>query len=143
MERQHFTKLQRMNLIELPPPPVKPEAEQIAELMLHKLNATLAQRVHDHGMFFRTFWRGNATPDDILAAMGAHGAILLAAASENLEHISRLAAIVGKTLHDFISPADYTPPRAFVISQTGITLEPPATGFDAWGNAIPEPEPVE
>ena len=142
MERQRTSKLQRMNLIDLPEPIVKPPAEQIADLMVHKLNATLRVRVNDHKVFFRALWKQQpTTPDAILDAMGPHAPVLLAAAIENLEHITRMAAAVGKTLHDFIAPEDYQPPRAFIIGQDGITLAPPAEGFDAWGNPIPEPEP--
>jgi hypothetical protein len=109
--------------------------------------------VNDHKVFFRALWKQQpTTPDAILEAMGPHAPVLLAAAIENLEHIGRLATAVGKTLHDFISPGDYQPPRLFsadedgnlVITEVGgITLEPPAEGFDAWGDAIPEPEPEE
>lgn len=130
-------------LIDLPIAPVKPAPQLIAESMLHKLNATLAQRIHDHRAFYRSFWDSPEIPDDILLAMGAYAPVLLAAASENLEHITRLAALVGKTLHDFIAPEDYAPRRAFVIGQS-ITLAPPAEGYDAWGRlipVIPEPEP--
>lgn len=126
-------------LIELPIAPVKPPAQLIAEHMLHKLNATLAERVNDHKVFFRKFWDSEETPDALLIAMGAYAPVLLAAASENLEHISRLAGIVGKTLHDFLAPDEYAPRRAFIIAPDGITLAPPADGYDAWGREIPAP----
>lgn len=132
------------NLIELPLAPVKPPAQQIAEHMLHKLNVTLAERVNDHKVFFRKFWDSPETPDEILTEMGAYAPVLLAAAGENLEHIARLAGIVGKTLHDFLTAEEYAPRRAFVIGADGITLAPAAEGYDAWGRlipVIPEPEP--
>lgn len=124
-------------LIILPTPEVRPQAEIEAGQMLHALNATLAQRVHDHKVFYRKFWKSTVTPDALLVAMGAYAGVLLGAAGENLEHISRLAAIVGKTLHDFIAPEDYEPPRAFVVTDGVVTLAPPADGYDAWGNLIP------
>lgn len=129
------------NLIDLPLAPVKPPAQLIAEHMLHKLNATLAERVNDHKVFFRKFWDSPETPDDLLIAMGAYAPVLLAAASENLEHITRLAGIVGKTLHDFLTAEEYSPQRAFIIGENGITLAPPAEGYDAWGRLIPPPMP--
>lgn len=123
-----------MNLIDLPEPTVKPAAEQIADLMIHNLNAVFAQRVNDHRVFFRALWKQQETPDVILEKMGAYAPILLSAAIENLEHITRMAGSVGKTLHDFIAPEDYQPPREFISTQDGIALAPPAEGFDAWGN---------
>lgn len=128
------------NLIDLPIATVKPPAQLIAEHMLHKLNATLAERVNDHRVFFRQFWASDETPDSILAEMGAYAPVLLAAAGENLNHIGRLAGIVGKTLFDFLTPEEYEPRRAFVIGADGITLAPPADGYDAWGRLIPVPE---
>lgn len=132
------------NLIDLPLAPVKPPAQLIAEHMLHKLNSTLAERVNDHRVFFRKFWESPETPDEILGSMGAYAPVLLAAAGENLEHISRLVGIVGKTLHDFLALEEYAPRRAFVIADGSITLAPPAEGYDAWGWEIPTPpEPIE
>jgi hypothetical protein len=124
-------------LIILPTPEARPQADIEAGLMLHTLNATLAQRVHDHKDFYRKFWYSTVSPDDLLVAMGEYALVLLGAAQENLEHISRLAGIVGKTLHDFILPEDYEPKRAFVVTDGVVTLAPPAEGYDVWGNLVP------
>lgn len=127
-------------LIKLPQNEQKPVVEKLAEHMLHTLNATLAERVHDHKKFYAKFWRASETPDALLVATGANAGILLAAAQENLEHISRLAAIVGHTLHDYILAEEYEPKRAFIVTNGVVTLAEPAEGFDAWGNAIVESE---
>jgi hypothetical protein len=133
-----------MNLIDLPEPTPRSTAEIIAENMLAGLNATLSQRIDDHRKSFRAFWNSPATPDEILAAMGANAGKLLAAAGENVEHIATLAAIAGKTLHDFLAPENYVPRRAITIAEDGTgTLAEPAPGFDAWGRPIPEPEPED
>jgi len=127
-------------LIKLPEGEQKPEAQKLADHMLHTLNATLAERVHDHKRFYAKFWRASETPDNLLVAMGVNAGVLLTAAQENLEHISRLAAIVGDTLHDYILPVEYEPKRAFIVTDGVVTLAKPAEGFDAWGNAIVESE---
>ena len=131
-----------MNLISLPTPEPKPAAQIVAEEMLFKLNEQLAERVHAHRVGYAKFWDSPATPDDIIAAMGPYAGILLAAAAENIEHIGRLAAIVGKTVLDFLPAENWVPRREIIIAADGTgSLAPPAEGFDAWGRAIPEPEP--
>jgi hypothetical protein len=131
-----------MNLIETTTDPVKPDSEIIAAKMSHHVNAVLAQRVFDHQSGFRLFWESSETPDAILAALGVNAQLVLAAAGENVNHLTRLAAFAGKQLSDFLSDSEWIPPREFVPGLNGtMTLTPPAEGFDAWGNAIPTPEP--
>jgi hypothetical protein len=129
-----------MKLIELPEEQIPPAAEVIAKLMLHRVNASLAERVHEHISGFNTFWNSAEPPDAILTAMGNKAGLMLATASENIAHIGRLAALIGKTVEDFITSDSYTPRRAFIIAEDGTaTLAPPAEGFDAWGREIPIP----
>ena len=112
-------------------------AQTIAEAMIDIFNAELTRRIETHSRKYLAFWESAATPDDILAAMGPAAGIVLAAASENVDHIGRLAAIVGKTVDDFLSPEFWVPRRAFIEHEDGtVTLEPPAEGFDAWGKPI-------
>lgn len=128
-----------MNLIQTTSIERNPSAV-IAEQILSSVNAQIAERVVYHKKQFRRFWDSPQTPDSILAAMGTNAALMLAAANENLEHIGRLAALIGCSLDDFIAPGDYQPRRGFVISQDGTaTLTPPAEGFDEWGFPISEP----
>ena len=131
-----------MQLIDIQPSPSIPPAQVIAQHMLHRVNASLAERVHEHKAGFRAFWDSPEAPDDILAAMGDKAAIMLATAGENVDHIGRLAAIVGKTVEDFLPAEHWQPRREFVVAQDGtVTLAPPADGYDAWGREIPQPEP--
>lgn len=132
-----------MNLIDLPTAPAKPAAELIAEHMLARLNATLAERVHDHRVGYAAFWDSSETPDAIIAAMGTNAGVLLAAAGENVDHIGTLAALAGKTVVDFLPLENWVPRRAIIIAEDGTgTLAAPAEGFDAWGRAIPAPEEI-
>lgn len=126
-----------MNLI-----PAQPTAAREAEAIIDRVNSEMDGRVKSHITEFRAFWARGETPDARLVAMGTRAGLYLALASENLAHIARIAGLLGKTLDDFIGPDLYVPPRGFVIAEDGsATLEPPAEGFDAWGDAIPEPEP--
>lgn len=135
-----------MELITLPSPEPKSNATMLAEEMLCRLNGSLAERVHDHRVGFAKFWDSPETPDDIIAAMESNAGVLLAAAGENVEHIGRLAAIVGKTVLDFLPADHWTPRREIIIAEDGTgTIAPPAEGYDAWGRLIlvfnPEPLP--
>ena len=134
-----------MSLITITESPPKPEAQRIADTLLHKINASLAERVHEHCANYASFWDSAETPDAILAAMGTNAEIFLMSAKENIEHIARLAALVEKQVTDFIAPTNFIPRRAFIIAQDGsATLALPAEGFDAHGNAIiVNPETIE
>jgi hypothetical protein len=69
--------------------------------------------------------------------------MMLAAASENVDHLTKLAAFLGKELTDLIPLSLILPRREFIVdTETGhVNLGPPAEGHDAWGRLIPEPEP--
>lgn len=119
----------------------KTQAEQVAEQLLTGLNAELQKRIATHRRSYLLFWGSAATPDDILIALGKYAPVFLQAASENVQHIGRLAAIVGKTVTDFLPDNYWQPRRAFIVSPEGVvTLKPPAVGYDDWGNLIPVPE---
>ena len=138
-----------MQLVNIPSSPTKPQSQLIAEKMLFNLNASLAERIHDHKVNYNLFWNSSETPDKILEELNAlknergNGAqIMLASASENLEHIGKLAALIGKTLTDALDDNYWKPRREFIINANGtITLAKPAEGYDAWGRLIPVPEP--
>lgn len=128
-----------MNLVNIPETPPKPPAQIRAEQLLANLNASLAQRIHDHQLNFRIFWESGdgESPDEIAAALGTNGTIFLDAAAENLRHLSALAQRVGKTLNDFLPPQSYLPRREIVANDDGtLTLLPPPEGYDAWGQPI-------
>ena len=131
-----------MKLVTPPVHKPRPKAEVVAERMMHRFNVAPDERIAAHVAGFKQFWDDpEATPDDILAAWGTQATAMLAAASESLQHIGRLAAIVGKTVNDFI-PAKYCEPRRqFIPAADGTaTLAPPAFGHDSWGRFIPVPE---
>lgn len=129
-----------MNLIPIQTDSKTP-AQTTAEGMMESVNAELTRRIETHRRQYLAFWESASTPDDILAAMGSAAGIVLAAAGENVDHIGRLAAIVGKTVNDFLPVEFWRPRRAFVPAQDGtVTLAQPSAGFDAWGKPIIEPQ---
>lgn len=132
-----------MNLIDIAPYPAPPALEAHTKNELGHVNSSLARRVEEHVARFAAFWRDyRFTPDQILEQMGADALTWLRVAAESIEHINRLATIVGKTAADFISAENFVPPRAFIVSAEGsVTLSPVAEGFDAWGRPVPQPEP--
>ena len=120
----------------------QPEAELVARRMTAAFNSSLERRVKDHKKGFSDFWDNpKVTPDEILEEWGNTATTMLAAASESLQHIGRLAAIIGKTVDDFIPARYYEPRRQFIPALGGTaTLAPPAFGHDAWGLFIHVPE---
>jgi len=118
-------------------------AAQIAEEMILQFNSQIDARVAVQRNQYRAFWDSPVPPDDILAEWGPRAAMMLAAASENVEHLGKLAAFLGKELPDLIPLSLILPRREFIVdADTGtVTLAPPADGHDAWGRAIPQPEP--
>ena len=127
-----------MEIIPIPPPIEIPEVEKIAINELACVNASLARRVEEHKARFNAFWKNyNHSPESILEAMGPSAILWLAIAGESIEHIGRLAAIVGKTVEDFIPREMFIPPRPFIINEDmSVTVTPPDEGYDSWGRKI-------
>lgn len=132
-----------MDLITLPQETPEPQATRIANEMLASVNTEVQRRVDIHRVSFGAFWNSPVPPDDILAAMGLNAGIFLATAGENVEHVQRLAAIIGKTVLDFLPAHWWMPRRTFIPAADGtVTLAAPADGHDAWGRLIPVVEPT-
>jgi len=70
---------------------------------------------------FNAFWHSTdgVTPQEISAKMGGNAAAFFALASQNVTHIATCAAIVGKTLGDYLQPSEYVPPQQVVVNQNG------------------------
>lgn len=45
-------------------------------------------------------------------------------AGTNVAHIAAVAQMIGKTLHDYLLPVDYVPPRGYSVSGGVVTLDP-------------------
>lgn len=109
-------------------PKVEPTAAELAaQSVVEAVNAEILHRVKIHEICWSTIWtneRPGATPAAVLAALGTRAALIFAFASENIDHIERVAALVGKTRADFIKDEDCVPPAAFTMHQDGrVTLD--------------------
>ena len=130
-----------ITLVDVPPPAPQPQSQLIARHLLFTLNTEIERRVDLHRRQFRLFWDSQTPPDDILEDIGTNARVFLQSARINLASIDELAKLVGKTLTDAISPADFLPRREFIQAEDGsATLAPPTEGFDAWGRPIPQPD---
>jgi hypothetical protein len=113
-----------MNIIDITPPPSRPEAEFIAEDLLACVNSELGRRIENHIISYRKFWDSNVTPDEIALAMGDNGKLFIMTASQSLADITALANMVGKTLDDAIAPEFYVPRRSITFDGNKIVLAP-------------------
>ena len=100
-------------------------SKEIANGLLSAMNAEAERRAGIQRDSYRAFWQSDeATPQEIAAAMGAKAGLFFALASENVTHIARAAAIVGKSLSDFLQPEEYTPPVTVEYHQDGTVTIP-------------------
>jgi len=94
--------------------------QEIAVNLLQQMNAEAERRVGVHRDMFNAFWNSTeATPQEIAAKMGNNAAAFFALASQNVTHIATCAAIVGKTLDDYLQPSEYVPPQTVIVNQDG------------------------
>ena len=113
-----------MSLIQLPTTQ-PPAAQRIALSLLEKINSQLDGRVQAHKGMWSDFWQNNdATPEEILAAMGTNAHLLLGSASESVRHINEVASLAGKTAADFLEPEEINGLRPMVANPDGtVTLQ--------------------
>jgi hypothetical protein len=135
-----------MTYITPPPRQTTPLADQIADRIIHRVNAQLAELVHQQKAGYAEFWDASETPDAIIAGMRTNAAKAIGAASRVIDLIADLAPLLGTSLAEALPAEHWMPRREIIFAGDGsATLAPPADGFDAWGRLIPvpEPEPVE
>jgi len=113
-----------MNLIQLPTNK-PPAAQSIALSLLEKINKQLDIRVQAHKGMWSDFWQNNdATPEEILTAMGTNAHLMLGSAVESIRHIDEVAKLAGKTAADFLEPEEINGLRPMVANQDGtVTIQ--------------------
>jgi hypothetical protein len=113
-----------MSLITLPTTQ-PPAAQRIALDLLGKINSQIESRVQAHKGMWSDFWQNNdATPEEILAAMGANAHLLHGSATESVRHINEVAKLAGKTASDFLEPEEINGLRPMVVNTDGtVTLQ--------------------
>jgi hypothetical protein len=113
-----------MSLITLPNTQ-PPAAQRIALDLLGKINSQIESRVQAHKGMWSDFWQNNdATPEEILHAMGTNAHLLLGSATESVRHIDEVAGLAGKTAADFLEPEEIAGLRPMVANEDGtVTLQ--------------------
>lgn len=113
-----------MSLIQLPTTK-PPAAQRIALSLLEKINGQLDQRVQTHKGMWSDFWQNSdATPEEIIAAMGTNAHLMLGSAIESVRHIDEVAKLAGKTAADFLEPEEINGLRPMVANPDGtVTLQ--------------------
>lgn len=106
-------------------PQISP-ATQVAKIITDEMNQEFDQRILLHRRLFTLFWRNSeATPDQIAAALGNQAVRLFQLSRENIEHIDRLATLLGKDVADYIPAEDRIPPRTVTPHADGtVTIAP-------------------
>jgi hypothetical protein len=111
------------------PATAKPAAQLAAESIVEAINLEIKHRVDVHKVAWETLWqntRPGATPEAILAQLGTKAALVFQFSRENLEHITRCAALVGKQPTDFIEQKYLATPRQLTFQSNGtVTLTAP------------------
>jgi len=75
-----------------------PVAERIAADMLRLVDAECRRRIGDHTDWWSAVWESEeATPEDIVGAMGTSAGLFFAIASANRQQIQYVAQVLGKT----------------------------------------------
>jgi hypothetical protein len=75
-----------------------PVAERIAADMLRRVDAECRRRIGDHADWWSAVWESEeATPEQIIAAMGTSAALFFTIASVNKQQIATVAQVLGKT----------------------------------------------
>lgn len=94
--------------------------QEIATTLLQAMNAEAERRAGIQRDSYNAFWHSTeATPQQIADAMGNRAGLFFSLASENVQHIARAAAVVGKSISDFLQPSEYVPPVAIEYHEDG------------------------
>ena len=110
-------------------PPAQPPPEPPARTAVRKLFLTpdeeLQRRAAIHREGFALVWRsGTHSAAEYFEEAGTDGGLFMQIAGTNVAHIATVAAMIGKTLHDYLQPADYVPPQAYTIHEDGtVTID--------------------
>ena len=95
-----------------------------------------------HKEQYRAFWSNpQVTPNQFCEALGSKGQQWLTDAAASAEHIGALANRYNIPLAAVLPPEFSVPRLAFTFLSGGRIAVVEVEGKDAWGNAIPEPEP--
>jgi hypothetical protein len=99
-----------------------PVADRIAADMLRLVDAECRRRIGNHADWWSAIWESpEATPEEIVAAMGRSAALFFTIASVNKHQIATVAHVLGKTTAEL-----GVPDKCMGTPQT-VTLNPDGT----------------
>ena len=99
-----------------------PVAERIAADMLRLVDAECRRRIGNHADWWSAVWESKeATPSEIVAAMGTSAVLFFTIASVNKQQIATVAHVLGKTTAEL-----GVPDKCMGTPQT-VTLNPDGT----------------
>jgi hypothetical protein len=103
-----------------PPPPTEPIARAAVRSLFDGIHQELVRRAAAHKSGFALVWRsGTHSAAEFFAEAGTEAGLFMQVAGANVAHIAAVAVMIGKTLHDYILPVDYTPPVPYTIHEDG------------------------
>lgn len=95
-------------------------AKILADYLLQNINNELDRRVSLHRDSFYMFWYSkDSSPQQLCDAMGTNAKLFFEVASANVAHIANVAEIAGKSLNNFLTPEQYTPPKPVFYNADG------------------------
>jgi len=104
------------------PETLPPVAERIAVDMLRIIDAECLRRIGNHADWWSAVWESEeATPEEIVAAMGSSAALFFTIASVNKQQIATVAQVLGK------STAELGVPDKCMTTPQTVTLNPDGT----------------
>jgi hypothetical protein len=104
------------------PETTPPVEERIAADMLRLVDAECRRRIGDHADWWSALWESEeATPEEIVAAMGTSAALFFTIASVNKQQIATVAKVLGK------STAELGVPDKCMGTPKTVTLNPDGT----------------
>ena len=99
-----------------------PVAERIAADMLRLVDSECRRRIGNHADWWSAVWESQeATPEEIIAAMGTSAALFFTIASVNKQQIATVAHVLGKTT------AELGVPDKCMGTPKTVTLNPDGT----------------
>ncbi len=118
------------------PRPAATPAQQAAAELLETVDSELSRRATGHEDGWRAFWEPaeSVTTQQIADAIGTDGGLWLQLSRANLEHIATYAAMVGRTLDDYLPIECQSSLHPVTVNSDGsLTIETGDSDGDANG----------
>lgn len=99
---------------------INTQAYMAADSIMNIVNEITILLVENHKLAFNLLWHNqNATPQEILQALGDDAKFVFDCAEENLVFLNTCATYNNKTINDLMTPQEYTPPVQYQKNNDG------------------------